>query len=135
MVKDHNNISLGSGEKVDGPDDICRRHPERCDPDPPIDHRRHRRLLLEGLVVSVQSNGSSVVQAHVHDVSSEGLCLQLEPGLEFTTGQAVNVWLDGGDPVLSLVTHVNEDHVGIWFGEPAPPEAADLINRLTQAMR
>lgn len=134
MTKERINVSL-EGEQVDDPDTICRRNPERCDPDPTIDHRRHRRLLLDGPTVSLKSNGEKVMQAQVQDVSSEGLCLHVEPGQDFKTGQAVHVWRDGGERVLSLVTHVNEDHMGVWFGEPAPPEAADLINGLTQAMR
>jgi hypothetical protein len=43
MKNDRNDIQ-GFAENADSPDVFCRENPERCDPDPPMDHRRHRRL-------------------------------------------------------------------------------------------
>ena len=135
MTIDHNDVSQECEESVDGPDAICRRNPERCDPDPPVDHRWHRRLQLEGQMVSVKFRSDREIHAQVQNICSEGLCLQLEEGHGIKAGQAVHVRLDGGDWVFSLVTHSDAGHVGLWFGEPVPTEAAGLVNRLAEAMR
>ena len=104
MTVGRDEVSQECEKSVDGPDAICRRNPELCDPDPPLDHRRHRRL-------------------------------QLEDGRGLQAGQMVHVRLDGGDWVFSLVTHSGAGHVGLWFGEPVPTEAAGLANRLAETMR
>ncbi|RLA03169.1 MAG: hypothetical protein DRQ45_03415 [Gammaproteobacteria bacterium] len=135
MTIDRNDVSQECEESVDGPDAICRRNPEQCDPDPPLDHRRHRRLQLEGPMVGVKYGSDREMRAQVQDVSSEGLCLQLEDGHGLQAGQGVRVRLDGGDWVFSLVTHSDAGHVGLWLGEPVSPEAAGLVNRLAETMR
>jgi len=135
MTIGRDEMSQECEENVDGPDAICRRNPERCDPDPPLDHRRHRRLQLEGPMVSMKCGSDREMQAQVQDVSSEGLCLQLEDGHNLQAGQAAHIRFDGDDWVFSLVAHVNSCHVGLWFGEPVPAEATGLVNRVAEAMR
>lgn len=119
----------------DDPDVICRDSPALCDRDPPLEHRRHRRLEAKGPLIGVKSNSSKALRGQVEDVSAEGLCLQLEGRHGLIPGQSVNVRIDDDDWVMSLVAHVEGSHVGLWFGEPAPPEARVLVERLAQRMR
>ena len=79
-------------------------------------------------------NGGKGMRAHVLDVSSEGLCLQLEHGSGLLPNQAVHVRLEGGDWVLAMVAHVDVMHVGLWFGDPISTEAAGLVNRVAELM-
>ena len=134
MKNDRNDIP-GYAENAVDPDAFCRLNPERCDPDPPMDHRRHRRLQSGGPTVRLKYNGGKEMQAHVLDVSSEGLCLQFEDESGLLPNQAVHVRYEGGFWVLSMVAHVDAAHVGLWFGEPVSDEAKNMINRIAELMR
>ena len=134
-MKNERNDIQAFAENADSTDVFCHGNPERCDPDPPMDHRRHRRLQSEGPIVSVKYNGDKEMRAHVLDVSSEGLCLHLEHGPGLQPNQAVHVRYEGGCWVLSMVAHVDAAHVGLWFGEPVSDEAKNMINRIAELMR
>lgn len=134
MKNDQNDVRE-LAENAGNPDAICRRNAERCDPDPPVDHRRHRRMQSEGPIVSVKYSGGKEMQAHVLDVSSEGLCIQLEHGPDLQPNQVVYVRLAGADWVLSMVAHVDARHVGLWFGEPVSKEAGILLNEIAGLIR
>ncbi len=124
VIKKRHRRGSDLGEPQKGED------PGRAGHDPITEHRRHPRLLPTGSVVTLRTSKRREMPARVLDVSAEGLCLEIGPRHGLVPNQAVHVRFRDGDWVLALVAHADAGHIGIWFGEPVPPEGSALVRSL-----